>query len=214
VTGADAVAWLALVALVPLAGLLLSSFVKMLVVLSILRIGLGGRAIPPASVTAGLALVLTVFVMAPVGEQSWRAMSPGLRRGDAASLADAASAGSEPLREFLFRRVPERERVSFVELARRLRSSTPGAERAAVGERDLVVLGTAFVVAELRAAFQIGFLLLLPFLILDLVVASVLDALGMHALDPRAVALPFKLLLFVLADGWHLLARGLILGYS
>ena len=87
-------------------------------------------------------------------------------------------------------------------------------DRAAIGDRDLLVLAPAFVIAELRAAFQVGFLLLLPFLVLELVVASLLTALGMHSLDARSVALPFKLLLFVLADGWHLLARGLIESYG
>ena len=207
----DAVAWIALLAVAPLALLLLTCFVKFAVVLSVLRSGIGGDAIPPRAITFGLALLLSLFVMAPVAERAWEAMAPGLARGDAASLAGASQAGIAPLREWLEHHVPDRERQSFLELQRRLR---PPAERARVSERDLVVLAPAFVVAELRIAFQIGFLLLLPFLVLELVVANVLTVLGMYSLDPRAVALPFKLLLFVVADGWHLLARGLVLGYT
>jgi type III secretion protein R len=209
---ADLAAWIALLALVPFAVILASCFVKVAVVLSVLRGAFGaGSSVPPKSVTTALTLLLTFFVMAPVGEKTWRAMAPGLTRGDAGSLADAAEKGREPVREFLAAHAPDRERQSFLELARRMR---PPEERAQVGERDLVVLAPAFVVAELKAAFQVGFLLLLPFLVLELVVASVLTTLGMNSLEPRSVSLPFKLLLFVLADGWHLLARGLVSSYG
>ena len=206
----DWAAWALAVALAPFAVILLSCFVKVAVVLTVLRGAFGG-SLPPRSVTAALTLLLTVFIMAPVGERVWRAIEPGLGRGDAASLADAAAAGREPVREFLAAHAPERERQSFLELQRRLRAPE---ERATVGEKDLLVLAPAFVVSELRAAFQMGFLLLLPFLVLDLVVASILTTLGMTLLEPRRVALPFKLLLFVLADGWHLLARGLVASYG
>ncbi len=206
----DWAAWATLLALVPFAVILLSCFVKVAVVLTVLR-GAFGSSLPPRSVVAALTLLLTVFVMAPVGERTWAQVAPGLQRGDAASLAEAAVKGREPVRAFLAAHAPERERASFLELARRLR---PPEERAAVGEQDLLVLAPAFVVSELRAAFQMGFLLLLPFLVLELVVASVLATLGMTSLEPRRVALPFKLLLFVLADGWHLLARGLVQSYG
>ncbi len=207
----DWAAWLAFAALVPLGAILMSCFVKIVVVLSVLRGAFSRPVAIPASVITALALLLTLFVMAPVSEKVWQAAAPGLARGDAASLAQAAELGREPVREFLASHVPDRERQSFLELARRLR---PPVDRAAIGDRDLLVLAPAFVIAELRAAFQVGFLLLLPFLVLELVVASLLTALGMHSLDARSVALPFKLLLFVLADGWHLLARGLIESYG
>lgn len=207
----DLIAWLVLAGLAVLALLMLTCFVKIAVVLAVLRNGLGGRAIPPRGIMGGLALILTLFVMAPVGERIGQAMAPGLERGDAASLGVAGVAGSAPLREFLFQHSAPRERQMFLELQRKLR---PPSEQAAVSERDLIVLAPAFVVGELHLAFMIGFLLLLPFLIIELVVANVLAALGMHTLEARAVSLPFKLLLFVLADGWHLLVRGLILGYT
>jgi type III secretion protein R len=202
------VGWLAVAA--PFAALLASAYVKVAVVLSTLRAALG-RAVPPRSVTAIVALLLACFAAAPVAAPMWRAARPAVEKGDAAALAQGGADAQAPLAAFLAKHTPERERRSFLELARSLRAPE---DRAAVDENDLLVGVTAFVAAELKAAFQVGFLLFLPFLVLELVVAAVLGTLGAHALDPRAVALPFKLLLFVLADGWHLLARGLLLGYT
>jgi type III secretion protein R len=162
-------------------------------------------------VTGALALLFALFVSAPVGERVWAEAAPALARGDAAAVGEAATRAAGPVREFLAKHTPERERQSLLELQRQLR---PPAARAAVGERDLVVLAPAFAVAELRAAFQVGFLLFLPFLVIEMVVATVLLALGMNTLAPEAVSLPFKLLLFVVADGWHLIVRGLVLGYT
>ncbi len=209
--GADLAAWAALLVAVPFALVLVTSFVKFAVVLAIVRRALGGSAIPPAAVTAALALLFALFVSAPVGEKVWAAAAPALQRGDALSLGNAALKAAEPVREFLGKHTPARERQSFLELQRQLR---PAAERAAVGEQDLVVLVPAFVTAELKAAFQIGFLLFLPFLVIELVCATVLLSLNMTTLQPETVSLPFKLLLFVLADGWHLIFRGLALGYT
>jgi type III secretion protein R len=126
------------------------------------------------------------------------------------SLTSAADKAKEPLREFLLRHASPRELSVFHSLALRMRTE---AERASISERDFLVLVPAFLASELRRAFEIGFLLFLPFLVIDLVVANLLLALGMNMLSPSAVSLPFKLLLFVLADGWQLLMRGLIEGY-
>ena len=117
---------------------------------------------------------------------------------------------AEPLRSFLVKHGSPEERARFVDLARELR---PPEEADAVRETDLFVVIPAFVVTELKEAFQIGFLVFLPFLVLDMVIANVLLALGMQTLSPSQVSLPFKILLFVAVDGWALLARGLILGY-
>ena len=161
--------------------------------------------------TGGLALLFALFVSAPVAEKAWNDSAPELARGDLRGLTDGASKAAGPVRGFFIAHTPRNERQSFLELARRLR---PQAEREQVKDDDLAVLAPAFAVAELRAAFQIGFLLLLPFLVIELVVASVLLSLGMNTLEPKLVSLPFKLLLFVLVDGWHLLVRGLVLGYT
>jgi type III secretion protein R len=209
--GADLAAWAALLVIVPFLVVLATSFIKFAVVLAILRRALGGSALPPASVSAALALMFALFVMAPVGDKVWAQAAPGMVRGDAAGLALAASQAATPVRAFLQKHAPAKERQSFFELQKQLR---PEAERAQVADTDLVVLVPAFATAELKAAFQVGFLLFLPFLLIELVVSAVLLSMGMNTLRPEAVSLPFKLLLFVLADGWHLIARGLVLGYT
>lgn len=127
------------------------------------------------------------------------------------AVVAAIDRGKEPLRAFLRRNAGARETALFLDLARR---SRPPDQRADVGRDDLLVLLPAFLITELAEAFQIGFLVFIPFLVIDMVVANVLLALGMHMLSPTTVSLPFKLLLFVLVDGWYLLARALVLGYA
>jgi type III secretion protein R len=196
-------------AVVPVAVVTLTSFLKMAVVLSVVRSALGAPQVPPSSAVTGLALALSVLVMAPVTEASLAAARASAPRGDLASLLDTAGQVAEPLRGFLSRFARDDDRACFLELAQRAR---PAAATAA-GEGDFAVLVPAFVVSELRRAFTIGFLVFLPFLVVDLLVANVLLALGLTQLSPTSVALPFKLLLFVAVDGWRLLARGLVLGY-
>jgi type III secretion protein R len=205
---------MAALSLIPVVLLLMTSFVKISVVLSILKGALGAPQVPPGQVVTGLALILTLFVMAPTGERMYRAMEPVLGRGaeleSAATLAAAGDRAKEPLRDFLLRHSSPRERTLFHGLALRLR--TPE-ERAGITDRDLQVVVPAFLTSELRRAFEIGFLLFIPFLIIDLVIANLLLAMGMHMLSPTTVSLPFKLLLFVVADGWQLLLRGLVESY-
>ena len=200
---------LALLALVPAALVMLTSFLKIVVVLSIARSALGAPQVPPNTVVTGLALVLTLLVMAPVGERAAALARPEPgERGVAGSLA-ALGRASGPLRAFLSRFARPDDRAAFLDVARRLRA--PGAGEPT--DEDLAVLAPAFVVSELRRAFTIGFLVFVPFLVVDLVVSNVLLALGLTQLSPTSVALPFKLLLFVAVDGWKLLARALALSY-
>ncbi len=205
--------------LLPFALVMLTSFARIAVVLSILRSALGTPQLPPTTVLTGLALILTVYVMAPTGMKVAEAVRPVAATGQGAGLLSPASADAlyqaalrarEPVRDFLVKHSRPADRASFLELARRMR---PAAERASVGERDLLVVIPAFVIGELAAAFQIGFLLFIPFLVIDMVVANILLALGMHMLSPTTISLPFKLLLFVLVDGWQLLTQGLVLSY-
>ncbi len=207
---AELVALLGLLALAPAALVLLTSFLKIAVVLSIARSALGAPQIPPSTAVTGLALALSFLVMAPVAERAaaLAASRPGEVgvAGAAARLTRAAG----PVREFLSRFARPDDRAAFLEVARRLRS--PDAPPPA--EDDLAVLAPAFVVSELRRAFTIGFVVFVPFLVVDLVVANVLLALGLTQLSPTSVALPFKLLLFVAVDGWRLLARALALSYA
>jgi type III secretion protein R len=202
---------LALMSLLPFAVLMLTSFSKIAVVLSLARSAMGTQQAPPTLVLTGLAAVLTGHIMAPVMERMYDEGQAVYREVDSgAQLLGAASRVTEPLRSFLVKHGSPEERAHFMDLARELR---PPEEAGEVHEDDLFVVIPAFVITELKEAFQIGFLVFLPFLVLDMVIANVLLALGMQTLSPSQVSLPFKILLFVAVDGWSLLARGLVLGY-
>jgi len=205
---AELLLFLAALALLPFCLVTLTSFLKMVVVLSVARAALGASQIPPSSAVAGLALLLTLVVMSPVAEQSWR-LARAVPPGGVDRTLEAAAAAGEPLRAFLGRFARADDRQMFLDLARRAGAAGGGE----AGASDFRVLAPAFVVSELRRAFTMGFLLFLPFLVVDLVAANVLLALGLTQLSPTSVALPFKLLLFVAIDGWKLVARGLVLGY-
>lgn len=202
---------LAVMALLPFAALMLTSFSKIAVVLSIARTAIGTQQAPPTIVLTGLAMVLTAHIMSPVMTKMYSAgeLAYGQVESGSEVLASAATV-TKPLRDFLIKHGNAEDRARFAEWARELR---PVEEANEVTDEDLFVIIPAFVVTELKEAFQIGFLIFLPFLVLDMVVANVLLALGMQSLSPTQVSLPFKILLFVAVDGWALLARGLILGY-
>jgi type III secretion protein R len=197
-------------ALVPVLLVTLTCFLKIAVVLSILRSALGAPQVPPATAVTGLALVLTLAVMAPVAEASWAALAARPAAPGAEGALEAGARALGPLKAFLGRFARADDREAFLELAGRLRPPGRAAEAA---PDDLAVLAPAFMVSELRRAFTVGFLVFLPFLVVDLVVANVLLALGLTQLSPTSVALPLKLLLLVAVDGWRLLARGLALAY-
>jgi type III secretion protein R len=191
-------------ALVPLALVTLTSFAKIAVVFSALRNALGAPDVPSASVITALALALTVFVMAPVTDSISAKLAQA--QVSSASLPVVLGAAREPLAAFLSKNAGKAETELFVSLAReRGESAQPS---------DLRVAWASFAITELKRAFQLGFFVFLPFLVLDFVIANVLLALGLHGLTPSAVALPFKLLLFVAVDGLLLLSRALILGYA
>lgn len=209
--------------LLPALVLAATSFVKLSVVFGSLRNALGAPHIPGNLAVLGLSAILTLHVMAPTGEAVLEAAGPAL---SAAATADPTSPqgaaawslawarSRPPIVRFLRANARPDERAFFVDLARRSRARQPSiGATATVTDDDVTVLLPAFVVSELTRAFMIAFLLLLPFLVVDLVVANVLTSAGLHGLSPAAVALPFKLLLFVGADGWHHLARSLVLAY-
>ena len=202
---------LAVMSLVPFAIMMLTSFSKIVVVLSIVRSALGTQQAPPTMVLTGLAAVLSATVMAPTFEKMWLQGRQTWSEGpDAVAMMSSAATVLQPLKDFLVKHGSAEERARFVDMARELR---PEAEAASVSEGDLSVIVPAFVLTELKEAFIIGFLIFLPFLVLDMLIANVLLALGMQTLSPSQVSLPFKILLFVAVDGWALLSRGLILGY-
>ncbi len=205
-------------ALAPFVLVMLTSFVKIAVVLSILRNAIGTQQVPPNQVITGLAFVLTIFVMTPVAKQMYSAA--GDIQGSSAIFAEssvrailnAAQNGKEPLRTWLARHCHDRDRVLFMELGSRLdRQADPASPT--VDKDEFRILIPAFVTSELKEAFQIGFLVFVPFLIIDMVVANILLAMGMSMLSPVVISLPFKLLLFVMMDGWYLIAKGLVESY-
>ena len=201
-------ATLALLPFVVIAG---TCFAKIAVVLAIARSALGAPGVPPASVLTALAAVMSLFVMAPVTMEiaaALEALPAAAAEADRFGIAPARAlydAAAPPLLDFLERNTPAAE-VDF------FRSLAPAA--AVDGERSLSLLLPAFAVAELVEAFLIGVLVLLPFLAIDLIVSNTLLGLGLHMMHPTAVSLPLKLLLFVVVDGWHLLASGLVLSYG
>jgi type III secretion protein R len=201
-------------ALAPFVAVMVTSFTKIVVVLSLLRNALGLQQVPPNVVINGLALILSIYVMYPVLLDSYAAISQHAGAGpqrtvDARQLVELVTSGKEPLRSFLVKHSSERERAFFLHTAQQLLPKDP----AQVGAEDFIVIVPAFTVTELTVAFQIGFLIFLPFLVIDLIVANILLALGMMMLSPTTVSLPFKLMLFVFLDGWAKLVHGLILTY-
>lgn len=199
-------------ALVPFAIVMLTSFSKIVVVLSMVRSALGTQQAPPTMVLTGLAAVLSAHVMAPTMERMWNAgRAAEAEVGMGRELIGRAGEILGPLREFLVKHGSPEERARFVDMAKELRGADTAAQ--AVSEDDLTIIIPAFVITELKEAFIIAFLIFLPFLVLDMLLANVLLALGMQTLSPSQVSLPFKILLFVAVDGWALLSRGLILGY-
>ncbi len=210
-TPSSALITVIVLALAPFVGVMVTAFTKIIIVLSLLRNALGLQQVPPNVVLNGMALVLTIYVMYPVGLQMAEKVGQVDRIGSSTTaLMEAANTAKEPLRDFLIKHSSPEERRFFLETLRR--GLTP-AQAAQLSDRDLIVVVPAFVVSELAVAFQIGFLIFLPFLIIDLVVSNILMALGMMMLSPTTVSLPFKLLLFVLVDGWVKLSHGLVLSY-
>ena len=209
---------LAALSLVPFVLMMVTSFVKISVVLSIVRSALGTQQIPPTQVITGLGIILTVYIMAPVGQAMYRAsevdiLSKGpslLSSESVGKLLEAADKAKEPLRDFLNKKITAKDRALFFNLAKKMRAPE---DRKDLTERDFMIIVPAFVVSELKEAFQIGFLLFVPFIVIDMVVANILLALGMQMLSPTTISMPFKLLLFVVVDGWYLIAKGLVVGY-
>lgn len=196
-----------------------TSFVKFTVVLSMLRHALGTPQVPPTIVITALSVILTGYVMAPTAVEAYEAAQQGsggvagaelLTGASARSLIAAANRAKDPLRKFLIKHSSRADRALFVDLAHRV---WPAAQARGVGDDDMVIVVPAFVISQLAEAFKVGFLLFVPFVVIDMVVANVLLALGMHMLSPTMISMPFKLLLFVLVDGWHLLTQGLVLSY-
>jgi len=198
--------------LAPFIVVMTTSYVKLVVVFSLIRNALGIQQIPPNMVINGLAVILSIYIMAPVGHQIYGVLQESpMEKTDMASLKEIVPKTVEPLRAFLTKHSTERERQFFLKSARKM---WPKERAEALDEHDLLVLVPSFAVGELTSAFQIGFLLYLPFVVIDLVISNILMAMGMMMVSPMTISLPFKLLLFVLLDGWTKLTHGLVLSYA
>lgn len=200
------VALLTVISLAPSILVMMTSFTRIVVVLSLLRTALGTATAPPNAVIVSLALFLTAFVMGPALQQAYDAGMRPLVNNEI-TVEQAFQRSSEPLRAFMQKNVREKDLQLFMNLSAEKRADKPE-------ELSLRILVPAFMISELRRAFEIGFLLFLPFLIIDLVVASVLMSMGMMMLPPVVVSLPFKLIFFVLVDGWSLVAGSLVQSYG
>jgi len=199
------VAILTVLSLAPAILLMLTSFTRVIIVLSLLRQAIGVQQLPPNQVLIGLSLFLTLFIMAPVGEEirttAWEPYT-----AKKISQTEALSRSMVPLRGFMLHQARPADMALMAQLAKLPQPRNPD-------DLPTHVLIPAFALSEIRTAFQIGFVLFVPFLVIDMVVASVLTSMGMLMLPPVMISLPFKLLLFVLADGWHLVVRALVAGF-
>ncbi|MDQ1327947.1 MAG: Flagellar biosynthetic protein FliP [Candidatus Poribacteria bacterium] len=205
-TGIQVLLLLTALSLAPAFLLMMTSFTRIIVVLSLLRSALSIPQTPPNQVMIGMALFLTLFVMAPTWKTvNTEAITPYM--AGKITYKDAIDKGSKPIRQFMFRQTKEKDLGLMVQMAR---MSQPK------NENDIPthVLIPAFIISELNTAFKIGFMLFIPFIVIDMVISSVLMAMGMMMLPPAMISLPFKILLFVLADGWTLIVKSLVAGFS
>jgi flagellar biosynthetic protein FliP len=197
---------LTVLSLAPALFIMVTSFTRIVIVLSFLRQALGTPTVPPNQVLLSLALFLTMFIMAPVGQAVYNnALQPLI--AEQISYEDAWKKGIEPVRSFMLRQVREKDLELFIKL-----SHMPKPDR--VDDVPTQAIIPAFILSELRIAFQIGFLIYIPFLIIDMVVASILMSMGMMLLPPVVISLPFKLILFVLADGWYLVVGSMLRSFQ
>jgi len=199
-------ALLTVLSLAPSILVMVTSFTRIVVVLSLLRSALGVQQTPPNTVLVSLALFLTFFIMAPTLQQSYQAGILPLMNEEIDEF-EAFDKAMQPVRTFMVQHVREKDLALFIDLA-------GGARPASLEETDLHVLIPAFIVSELRRAFEIGFLIFVPFIVIDMVIASVLMSMGMMMLPPIMISLPFKLIFFVLVDGWNLIAGSLVQSFG
>jgi flagellar biosynthetic protein FliP len=196
---------LTVLTLAPAILMLMTSFTRIVIVLSFLRQALGSQQIPPNQILIGLALFMTFYLMTPVGTEIYdKAWKPYM--DNKITLETSMKEAIKPLRQFMFKHTREKDLALFIFLSKSARPKT----QADVPTGALI---PAFVISELKTAFTVGFLIYVPFLIIDMVVASTLMSMGMLMLPPVMISLPFKLLLFIMVDGWHLISRALIVSF-
>jgi len=196
---------LTILTLAPAILMLMTSFTRIIIVLSFLRQALGTQQIPPNQIIIGLALFMTFFIMKPVGVEIYdKAWKPYV--DNKINIEKALDEAIKPVRKFMFKQTREKDLALFIFLSKTKRPKNQD-------EVPTTALIPAFVISELKTAFTVGFLIYIPFLIIDMIVASTLMSMGMLMLPPVMISLPFKLLLFILVDGWHLISRALVISF-
>ena len=199
------------IGLLPFVAMMVTSYTKIVVVLGLLRNALGVQQVPPNMVLNGVAIIVSAYIMAPIAMESYDAMkAQGFASTSSAQIGQVIDVAKEPVRRFLAKHAQTREKEFFLKSATQV---WPPERARELKADDLIVLAPAFTLSELTAAFKIGFLIYLAFVVVDLIIANVLLALGLSQVTPTQVAIPFKLLLFVVLDGWSTLLHGLILTY-
>ena len=203
--------------LLPFLAMIATSYLKIVVVISLIRNALGIQSIPPNMVVNALALILTFSIMAPMVNEGWDTLREGMKdRPETIYRTDLAVKASEPFRLFLEQQSDPKQTAFFVRTAEKLWAKEDEKGElvpAEVDERSYFVLIPSFCVTELTRAFQIGFLVYLPFIAIDIIISNILLAMGMMMVSPVTISLPFKLLLFVMVNGWTLLIQGLVQSY-
>lgn len=196
---------MASLSLIPFVVVSMTSFLRYIIVLSILKTALGTQQVPPAMVLVGMALVLTMYTMAPVFGDMYKRVDPVFAHNG--NIVQVMSAGSEPLKNFMMRQTRQSDVAFFLQMGR---NKPPDSAK----DLTLWEVAPAYMISELRTAFEIGFIIFIPFIVLDLVVANILLALGMFMLSPTIISLPFKILIFVAVDGWSLIVNGLVQSFN
>lgn len=198
---------LTVISLLPSFLVMMTSFTRIIVVLGFMRSALGTQQAPPNQILVGIALFLTIFIMAPTYKTiNKEAIKPFLE--NKITQTEALNNASKPMREFMLKQTRDKDLELFLDISK--------TDKTKITKENvpMYVVIPSFIISELKTAFKIGFLLFIPFLIIDIVVASVLMSMGMFMLPPVMISLPFKLLLFVMVDGWYLLVKSLVMGYS
>lgn len=204
--GLQILVMLTILALAPSILIMTTAFTRIVIVLSLVKQAIGTPALPPSQIIIGLALILTFFVMSPtINQINTNALQPYMH--NKITQQAALTKGIEPLRQFMFRQTDESDLALFVRMSK---ISTPKT----TADVPTYVLLPSFVISELKTAFKIGFMIFIPFLIIDIVVSSILVSMGMLFLPPATIAMPFKIILFVLIDGWHLIAKSIVMGFN
>jgi len=197
---------LTVLTLAPAILIMLTSFTRIAIVLSVLRQAIGTQSMPPNQIILGLALFLTFFIMTPVWQKiNQEALEPYIQKK--INPQEALEKASRPIRDFMFKQTREKDLALFVDIAKLKRPKNPD-------DVPIQVLIPSFIISELKTAFQIAFMLFVPFLVIDMIVASVLLSMGMMMLPPIMISLPFKLILFVLVDGWYLIVGSLVKSFG